>query len=131
MVLVLDTRFLIAHTFPPTEDEKKKLKGFSSRIARENLVIPPVVVVEFIKLAGSRLGREAAEVRLRRWIDTCAEVAHVGEEESFLAGRLALSHKKVPLADIMIGSIAKSLKAPVVSDDPHFVELGIKTVWYK
>ncbi|RLG42400.1 MAG: hypothetical protein DRO05_01225 [Thermoproteota archaeon] len=131
MVLVLDTRFLIAHTFPPTEEDRKKLKEFSSRIAREGLVIPPVVAVEFIKLAGLKLGREGAEVRLKRWINTCARIYEVGEEESFLAGRMALSHGGVPLADVIIGAVAKILKTAVVSDDPHFFELGVRTIWYR
>ena len=131
MVLVLDTRFLIAHTFPPTEEDRKELKAFSSRIAKEGLIIPPVVAVEFIKLAGSKLGREGAEVKLRRWINTCAKIHEMGEVESFLAGRMALSHRGVPLADVMIGAVAKTLRAAVVSDDPHFFELGIRKIWYR
>jgi len=131
VVLVLDTRFLLTHTFPPTEDDRRKLRDFSSKIAREGLIIPPVVIAEFMRLAGPRIGREAAEARLRLWISTCAKVLEVGEEESFIAGRMALSYRRVPLADILIGAVAKSLRASVVSDDPHFFELGVKTLWYK
>ncbi|RLG51260.1 MAG: hypothetical protein DRO00_07450 [Thermoproteota archaeon] len=131
MVLVLDTRFLIAHTFPPSNEDRKRLKVFSSKIAREEILIPSVVAIEFLKLVGLRLGREATEVRIRQWLNTCARIPSFGEEESFLAGRMALSHRDVPLADVMIAAIAKLHKAEIVSDDPHFFELGVRTVWYK
>ena len=130
MALILDTRFLIAHTFPPTERDREKLREFVVRRAGEGFVIPAVVVAEFIKVAGRRLGSERAEVRLRVWISSGAKVAPIDERVAFEAGRMALA-RGVPLADALVAAVAKSTGGVMVSDDPHFRELGVKTTWYK
>lgn len=50
MALVLDTRFLITHTFPPTKKDRDKIRFFIAKIRREKLYMPSVVVVEYIKV---------------------------------------------------------------------------------
>jgi len=130
LALILDTRFLIAHTFPPTERDREKIREFVARSAREGLAIPSVVVAEFVKVAGRRLGSEAAEVRIRVWISGGAKVEPIDERVAFEAGRMALA-KDVPLADALVAAVAKSTGGVVVSDDPHFRVLGVKTTWYK
>ncbi len=129
MALILDTRFLIAHTFPPTSRDREMIREFVARRAGEGFVIPAVVVAEFIKVAGRRIGSEAAEVRVRVWLSSGAEVAPIDEGLAIEAGRMALS-KGVPLADALVAAVAQSTGGVVVTDDPHFRELGVKTVWY-
>jgi predicted nucleic acid-binding protein len=68
VALILDTRFLIAHAFPPSDEERRSVTTFLSRISKERLLIPSIAIVEFIKVAGTRLGAEQAGVRLRLWI---------------------------------------------------------------
>ncbi len=131
MALVLDTRFLIAHTFPPTREDRDRIKLFTARIRREKLYIPSIVLVEYLKVAGRRIGGEAARVRLRSWINAGAEVIFLSEESAFKAGNLSLRNPRVPLADIIIAAIAATCNATIVSDDPHFSVLGARTIWYK
>ncbi len=131
MALVLDTRFLIAHTFPPTYDDRDKIRVFIAKIRQEKLIIPAIAIVEYIKIAGKRIGQEAAKVRIRAWIEAGAQVAGLTEEMSFKAGILALKNPNIPLADVIIATIASSYNAQIVSDDPHFEMLGVKTLWYK
>jgi len=38
--LILDTRFLIAHAFPPSDEERRSVATFLSRISKERLLIP-------------------------------------------------------------------------------------------
>ena len=53
------------------------------------------------------------------------------EEAIFITGEMALKYRSVPLADVTIAAMAKLLDAKVVSDDPHFELMGIRTVWYE
>ena len=49
----------------------------------------------------------------------------------FLAGEIALVHKYLPLADAIIGAVAKQFNGKIISDDLHFNMLDIRRVWYK
>jgi predicted nucleic acid-binding protein len=131
MALILDTRFLIAHSFPKSEIEREKIKDILSRISKDSLIIPSVVVIEFIKIAGFTIGLEPAKIKLRLWIGSGAEVTPIDEDTAFLAGEIAFQHKGVPIADIIIAAIAKRFKATVITNDPHFATLNVKTAWYE
>ncbi|RSN71724.1 PIN domain-containing protein [Candidatus Methanodesulfokora washburnensis] len=131
MALILDTKFLIAHTFPPSDEERRDIANFLSRISKEKLIIPSIVITEFMKVAGTRLGAEQARIKLKLWTARGAGVLSVDEETAFLAGELALRHKDIPIADVIIGAVAKQHKAAIITDDPHFKMLNLKTVWYK
>jgi len=131
MALVLDTSFLVTHTFPPTREDREKIREFVARIRREKLLIPSIVVVEYIKVVGKRIGKERASVRLRSWIDSGAKVVFLTEELAFKAGELALKNPNAPLADVIISVIVSAYNARVISSDLHFNVLGIKTIWYK
>jgi predicted nucleic acid-binding protein len=131
VALILDTRFLIAHTFPPSDEERRSIAILLSRISKEKLIIPSIVIVEFIKVAGARLGVEQAGVKLKLWIARGVGVFSIDEETAFLAGELAFRHREIPIADVIIGAVAKQHKAAIITDDPHFKMLNLKTFWYK
>ncbi|MGB9727455.1 MAG: PIN domain-containing protein [Nitrososphaeria archaeon] len=131
MVLVIDTRFLIAHTLPSSENERILIKGFTKKLAQEEIIIPSIVIVEFLKVVGSVIGKDSARIRLRLWIGGGAKIIPIDEEVAFLAGEIALAHKNLPLADAIIGAIARKFSGKIISDDPHFGTLDIKTIWYK
>lgn len=131
MALVLDTRFLLIHTFPPSLEDKIMIERFTARLLENKIIIPSVVVVEYIKIAGKRIGRAAAETKLNLWKNIGAEVAHFSEELAYEAGRLALNHPRLPLADIIIATTALHYRARIVTDDPHYSILGAKTLWFK
>ncbi|RLF00515.1 MAG: hypothetical protein DRJ57_00795 [Thermoprotei archaeon] len=132
MALILDTRFLIAHTFPPTREDRERITRFTARVlGRERLLIPGVVAVEYIKVAGRRLGRAAAVARLSLWLNSGAEFTPLSKEAAMKAGELLLKGPDVPTADAIIAATALTLHAKVVTDDPHFDALGIKRIWYR
>jgi predicted nucleic acid-binding protein len=83
VALILDTRFLIAHAFPPSDEERRSVATFLSRISKERLLIPSIAIVEFIKVAGTRLGAEQAGMKLKLWIARGAGVLSVDEETAF------------------------------------------------
>jgi len=39
---------------------------------------------------------------------------------------IAFYRREVPIANVIVVPIAKRLRARIISDDPHFRELGIK-----
>jgi len=131
MALVIDTRFLLAHTLPPSEDDRRILKEFTSKLAGEELIIPSIVPIEFIKIAGSVIGKDNAKVRLKLWIKGGVKIFPIDGETAFLAGEIALQHRNIPIADVIIGAVAIQLNAEIVTDDLHFTMLGVKTLWYK
>jgi hypothetical protein len=46
MAVVLDTRFLMAHTFPPGAKEREMIASFTPRIASEGLLASTLSIVE-------------------------------------------------------------------------------------
>ena len=131
MAVVLDTRFLIAHTFPSTAQEREKIASFTARVATGGVLASSISIVEFVKVAGGRIGKDAAATRLRIWKKGGLEFIPVSEEIGFLSGELAQSHTGVPLGDAVIAATARNASAAVVTDDPHYSGLGVKTLWFR
>ena len=91
---------------------------------------PSIILTEFVEVAGTKIGEEAAKNRLRLLKDRGMQIVPVDEENALIAGSLLLSHRNVPIADAIISSYVKTGAAEyVLTDDPHFKTLGIKTKW--
>ena len=128
MALVADTRFLLTYYFPPNKEAAEKIQKFMISIV-DRLIIPTIVVVEFIKIAGKRMGYEASRLRIRILESRGSKIVPFTTEDAYIAGEILLKKPNVPFADVCIASIAKRLKSKVISDDPHFKELEIPTIW--
>jgi len=132
MALVLDTRFLISYMFPPTLTDRDALKRFySEKILGKPVFMTVVTITEFLKIVGRRIGFSQAEIWLKLFLRSGVRVEPVTHVDSIEAGRILCREPDIPIADALIASIAKRLKAIIVTDDPHFKKLGIKTIWYK
>ncbi len=89
-----------------------------------------MVLTEFVKFAGARIGKDAARTRLSLLKDRGMRPAPIGEREALAAGDLLLAHRDAPTADALIASFVVSREGDyVLSDDPHYRELGVKTKW--
>jgi predicted nucleic acid-binding protein len=131
MTVVADTRFLLVHTFPSSDRERDDIRELMNISLRERLVIPSVVLTEFFKTAGRRIGRQGVEARLSAIKDSGAEIFPLDEERALLAGRLLLKNEKRSIGDSLIAATAIDLRAShVISDDPHFLDFGIKIRWF-
>ncbi len=128
MALIADTRFLLTFFFPPNENVAKALQKFMLKAVRE-LVIPSIVVVEFIKIGGKRIGYERSKIKIRMLESKGSRIEPFTPEDAYIAGKMLLENPDIPFADACIASIAKRLKGKVVSDDQHFRRLGIRTFW--
>ena len=130
MTGVADTRLLFFMEIPATLEMGRNARDFFKKELRENLLVPSVVLTEFIEIAGSRIGEEAAKTRIRLLKERGLQVLQFDELHAFTTGSLLLSNRNVPLADAIIASYVKTETAEyVLTDDPHFKALGVKTRW--
>ena len=125
-----DTRLLLTLEFPPSLETKKQVEELTQREIAKHLLAPSIILTEFIKIAGPRIGKEGAKTRLRLLKERGMRVVALEEREAMVAGDLLLSHQDVPTADALIASLVKTGAAEyVLTDDPHYKALGIKTRW--
>ena len=130
MTAVADTRLLLTLQFPPTKELKARIEEIITRELAGRLVAPSVVSTEFLKIAGARIGESTAELRLNLLKERGMKVIPITEEMALIAGRLLLSHQDVPIEDDLIASPVKMGDAQyVVTDDPHYQTLKIRTKW--
>jgi predicted nucleic acid-binding protein len=127
---VADTRLLLTIEFPPTESIGLKVERFVEKEIGRKLLAPSIVLTEFIKYGGSRIGEDAARTRLRVLKEKGLRTIPITEKDALTAGSLLLASPNVPIADALIASFVKNGAAEyVITDDPHFKTLGIKTRW--
>src|SRR5487761_658100 len=127
---VTDTRLLLTLEFPPTEEIRGRAVELFQKEAARNLLAPSIVLAEFIKIAGAKVGEDAARTRLRLHKDRGMRIVSLDEEEALTVGSIFLSHRDVPIADALIASFVKTRAAEyVVTDDSHYKTLGVKTKW--
>lgn len=131
LTAVADTRLLLTLEFPPTQDVKRRAVDLVTNEIGKRLLAPSIMLTEFIKIAGARIGEDAARTRLRLLSVRGMRTIALDEQEAMVAGSLLLSHRNVPIADALIASFVRTGAADyVVTDDPHYKTLGVKTRWF-
>lgn len=127
---IADTRLLIFLEFPADLEMGTKTRDFFLKEARGRLLASTIILAEFVRIAGAKIGEEAAKNRLRLLEERGMQIVSIEKENALIAGALLLSHRDVTLADALIASYVKTGDAEyVVTDDPHFETLGVKTKW--
>ena len=130
MTSVADTRLLFTLEFPHSPEIKQKTRNFLEKELKSRLLAPTIVLTEFIEIAGARIGEEAAKNRLRLLKERGMQIVPLDEEYALVAGSLLLTNRNVSTADAIIASYVKTGAADyVITDDPHFKALGVKTKW--
>lgn len=130
MTAVADTRLLLTFKFPPTEVVRRKVAGLMDESLRRELLLPSIVIAEFIKVAGRRVGEEAALTFLEELKARGAAITVIDESIAVEAGKLALRHWGIPIADALIGAAMIVRRAEyIVSDDPHFKQMKLNVKW--
>lgn len=130
MTGVTDTRLLLTLEFPPTQAVASRIENFTEKEIAKQLFAPSIVLAEFMKYAGPKVGEVAAQNRLRLLKEKGLRIVPVNEKDAVTAGSLLIAGRNVPIADTIIASYVKNGFAEyVVTDDPHFELLGVKTKW--
>ena len=131
MTSVADTRLLLTLEFPSTDDKGARTERFLEKEIARRMLVPSIVLTEFIEYAGARIGEDAARTRIRVLKEKGTKTVPLGEQNALIAGSLLLSHRNVPIADALIASFVKiGVAEYVITDDPHFKSMGIKTKWF-
>lgn len=130
LTAVIDTRFILTLEFPPNQEAKEKTRNLFEKELKQGLILPTIVITEFIEIAGARIGEAAAKNRFRLLKERGMEVASIDEECGIAAGTLLLSHRNIPIADALISSLVTTgLAEYVLTDDSHYKMLNVKTKW--
>ncbi len=107
-----------------------KTRDFFVNELKQQVIVPTIVLTEFIKIAGVEIGQEAAKNRIRQLKERGLQIVSLDEHHSLTAGSLLLLHGNIPIADAIIASYVKTGQADyVLTDDPHYKTLNIKTKW--
>jgi predicted nucleic acid-binding protein len=131
MTSVADTRLLLTLQFPSDEQAGEKVRAFVQKQLAGGIILPSIVLTEFVKIAGSKIGVQAAARTLDLLKERGMKVRSVDEQVGMEAGRLLLKHRNVPFADALIAAfVFLRIAEYVLSDDPHFQTLGSKTRWF-
>ncbi|MDG6898643.1 MAG: PIN domain-containing protein [Nitrososphaerota archaeon] len=131
MTGVADTRLLLALEFPPDEDSRNRVRALLQRELAGRLLAPSVIMAEYVKHAGPKIGKDSARTRIARLKEEGMRIVPLGEQEAFAAGELLLANHDAPMADALVASLVTSGRGQyVVSDDPHFRSMGVKSKWF-
>jgi len=131
MTSVADTRLLLTLQFPPDDAIKANIQTLVQKELVRGIVLPSIVLSEFFKIAGPRIGIQATTRIMNVLKDRGMKVKSIDEELAIEAGKLLLRHSNVPFADALIASfVSLKIAEYVLSDDPHFNILGTKTKWF-
>lgn len=131
MTSVADTRLLLTLQFPPDAKVKNTVQAFVQKEISHGIILPSIVLSEFLKIAGSRIGIQAAARTINILKEWGMKVKPIDEALAIEAGKLLIKHTNVPFADSIIAAFVSSKIAEyVLSDDPHFKILGAKTRWF-
>lgn len=130
MTGIADTRLLLTLEFPPNKEVKEKVEEAMARELANRLLVPSIVLTEFMKIAGVRIGESTARLRLGLLKQRGLHPLDLTEEMALSAGGLLVKNQEIPIADALIASPVKLGKADyVVTDDQHYKTLGISTKW--
>src|SRR5713226_2934259 len=130
LTAIADTRLLLTLEFPPNKDVRRKVEAAMTRELSARLLAPSIVLTEFLKIAGVRIGEATARLRLRLLKERGLRTLELREEMALSAGSLPLKQQEIPIADALIASPVMLGEADyVVTDDRHYEILGIPTKW--
>ena len=123
---VFDTRFFIEHYYSKNPTTLQKTTQTLRNTSNKH--ISTIVIHEIYTLTLQQEGRETAKTRTTllekdfKTIDVTPEIAKTSAE---------LRHKyRIPMADSIIAATAQTLKATILTDDPHIKNIKeTKTRW--
>lgn len=131
MTSVADTRLLLTLQFPVDEKIAEKARTFFRKELAYGIILPSIVLTEFVKIAGSRIGVQAALNTVNGLKERGMKVRPLDDELAIEAGRMLVRNRSVPIADSLVAAfVSKKLAEYVLSDDPHFQTLGSRTRWF-
>ncbi len=116
---------------PPTVNDRLLLRFYRTMLQEEDLIIPPIVVTEFLKIAGKGASITTIETWVRSFVESRVRVESLSIRDCLEARRILCRYNDTPVVDALVATTAKRFRARILSDDPHFREIGLRTLWYE
>ncbi len=130
MTSLADTRLLITLKFPPTEETAQRVRKLVSQEIRKTLLIPSIVVTEYLRIAGGRIGFDAALTHINEMEDRGATIVELDRRMAVEAGKILLKNQNMPMADGLIAATSLTHRVEyILTNDNHFRESGFRTRW--
>ncbi len=128
---VLDTRFFIEHFYSNNPEARKKTyEKLISLVKQGTGIVPAIVLMEVVKITCEKRGVDEANIRYLSVLRSGLELANITPEIAKVAGMLRCRYHRVPMGDCVIAAVAIVSKAKIITDDPHFAEIGdVKRAW--
>ena len=121
MIEVLDTRFLSEYFYSNvTEVRAKTTRRLKELVAKNEGVMPTLVVAEIVQITCERRGKDMAESRYQALISSGLRIQDLTSEIARCAGLLKSKYRNIPMGDCIIAATAIVNHGRVLSDDPHF-----------
>jgi len=118
---VLDTRFLTEYFYATQAETKKKTtRKLKELIAKNEAILPTIVLAEIIQITCTKRGKDMAESRYEALTRNGLQIQDLTPPIAKHAGILKSKYKNVPIGDCIIAATAIENHARIFSDDPHF-----------
>jgi len=118
---VLDTRFLTEYFYATQAETKKKTtRKLKELIAKNEAILPTIVLAEIIQITCTKRGKDMAESRYEALTRNGLQIQDLTPPIAKHAGLLKSKYKNVPIGDCIIAATAIENHARILSDDPHF-----------
>jgi len=128
---VLDTRFLAEYFYSNQLSSKKKTtQKLKELIAKNEGILPTIVIAEIIQITCEKRGKDMAESRYEALTQSGLQIQNLTSPIAKQAGFLKSKYRNVPIGDCIIAATAIENHARILSDDLHFDEIKeTKRTW--
>jgi predicted nucleic acid-binding protein len=121
LIEVLDTRFLSEYFYSAVAEVRvKTTRKLTELVAKNEGVVPTIVVAEIVQITCERRGKDMAESRYQALVSSGLRIQALSSEIARCAGLLKSKYRNVPMGDCIIAATAIVNHGRVLSDDPHF-----------
>jgi predicted nucleic acid-binding protein len=121
LIEVLDTRFLSEYFYSAVAEVRvKTTRKLTELVAKNEGVVPTIVVAEIVQITCERRGKDMAESRYHALVSSGLRIQALSSEIARCAGLLKSKYRNVPMGDCIIAATAIVNHGRVLSDDPHF-----------
>ncbi len=125
MPRTVDTRFFLTHFLAETDELRTKTSKKMVELQKETAVVPTIVLHEIYKFMHDNVGKDVAQLRVNSITTSRFRIVDLTTRIALTSARLRCRYRDLPTADsIVAGTSMETKSRRVISDDPHFKEIG-------
>ena len=123
--------FFIHYFYSKDDDLKRRASSKLRELSRKGEgIVPTVVLSEVVKVTCEDRGLEEAILRYHSIKQSGLSIVDLTPEIALEAGKLKCRYRDVPMGDCIIAATGKTLKARILTRDPHIQKIReVKVIW--